>query len=162
MSDHYSLAELLAQESELQFDFFNNDTAWQLGSRLKLLADAQNASVLIEVYAYNQRLFCFAMSGTQPDNQHWVKRKRQSVLRFGHSSAYIGRYNQAKNRDFEQQLHIDAREYCAHGGSFPIRIKNSGVIGAITVSGLASDEDHQMVIDAIAGIVGKNTGDIEV
>ena len=82
MSDHYSLAELLAQESELQFDFFNNDTAWQLGSRLKLLADAQNASVLIEVYAYNQRLFCFAMSGTQPDNQHWVKRKTSERIAF--------------------------------------------------------------------------------
>lgn len=71
------------------------------------LADAQDAPVAIEVYAYNQRPFSFAMSGTQPDYQHWVKRKRQTVLRFGHSTAYIGRYNQAKNRDFEQQTHIN-------------------------------------------------------
>jgi len=142
------LKQLLAQEEQLQFEIFNNDTAWRLGCALKEAAHARNAAVAIEIYAFNQPLFCYAMSGTMPDHQDWIARKRASVLRFGHSSYYLGQYNQAKQREFEQQPHINALDYCAHGGAVPIRIKNSGLVGVASVSGLAQDVDHQMVIDA--------------
>jgi uncharacterized protein (UPF0303 family) len=153
MSSKYSLSNLLAQESELQFASFNNQTAWQLGCKLKKIAEDNDALVAIEVYAFNQTLFSHAMCNTQLDNQLWIKRKRQTVLRFGHSSYYMGQYNKAKNREFEQQVHINAYDYCAHGGAFPIRIKNCGLIGVVTVSGLPQEEDHQMVIDAITDLI---------
>jgi len=153
MSSNYSLNDLLAQESQLQFVFFNNQIAWALGCKLKQLAEKREAQVTIEVYAFNQCLFNYAMPGTQPDNQHWIKRKRQTVLRFGHSSYYIGQYNTAKDRVFEQQEHIDPELYCAHGGAFPIIIKNSGVVGAVTVSGLPQEQDHQLLVDALAELV---------
>lgn len=153
MIGEYSLPDLLRQESELQFALFNNQTAWQLGCSLKKIAEDNNALVAIEVYAFNQTLFSHAMSSTELDNQIWIKRKRQTVLRFGHSSYYMGRYNQAKNREFEQQVHINAYDYCAHGGAFPIRIKKCGLVGVVTVSGLPQEEDHQMVIDAIAELI---------
>lgn len=153
MSADYSLSDLLLQESELQFELFNNQTAWQLGCKLKKIAEDKNAFVAIEVYAFNQTLFSYAMSGTVLDNQHWIKRKRQTVLRFDHSSYYIGQYNKAKNRVFEQQLHINADDYCAHGGAFPIRIKKCGLVGVVTVSGLPQEEDHQMVIDALTDLI---------
>lgn len=35
MRAEYSLPDLLLQESELQFAFFNNQTAWRLGCQLK-------------------------------------------------------------------------------------------------------------------------------
>jgi uncharacterized protein (UPF0303 family) len=143
------LSDLLRQETELQFEVFNNETAWLLGCKLKKIAEDKNAIVVIEVYAFNQTLFSYAMSGTQPDNQHWINRKRQSVLRFGHSSYYLGKLNKSKNREFEQQVHINAYDYCAHGGAFPIRIKKCGLIGVVTISGLPQEEDHQMVIDAL-------------
>ena len=150
MNIQYSLAELLNQETILQFDGFNNDTAWQLGCHLKQLAEEKGVVIAIEIYAFNQTQFSYAMSGTQPDNFYWIKRKRQSVLRFGHSTYYLNQYNQSKNREFEQQVHIDALEYCAHGGAFPIIIKNCGLIGVVTVSGLPQVEDHEIVIEAIA------------
>lgn len=153
MSGEYSLADLLGQESELQFELFNNQTAWQLGCKLKTIAEEKNAQVAIEVYAFNQTLFSYAMSSTELDNQIWIKRKRQTVLRFGHSTYYMGRYNKAKNREFEQQVHINAFDYCAHGGAFPIRIKKCGLIGVVTVSGLPQEEDHQMVIDALTELI---------
>lgn len=153
MSSNYSLNDLLAQESQLQFVFFNNQIAWALGCKLKQLAEKREAQVTIEVYAFNQCLFNYAMPGTQPDNQHWIKRKRQTVLRFGHSSYYIGQYNTAKDRVFEQQEHIDPELYCAHGGAFPIIIKNSGVVGAVTVSGLPQEQDHQLLVDALTELV---------
>ncbi|CAM2789691.1 heme-degrading domain-containing protein [Vibrio mytili] len=143
------LSELLEQESDLQLTQFNHDIAWELGCSLKAAAEALSASVTIEVYAFEQVLFSYAMAGTSKDNQDWAKRKRQSVLRFGHSSYYLGHYNASKQRDFDTLPHIDSREYCAHGGSFPIRIKDSGLVGAITVSGLPAEQDHNLTVEAL-------------
>lgn len=143
------LNSLLAQETELELPYFNNDTAWELGNQIKLAAEKHSVSVAIEVYAFEHVLFCYLMPGTTKDNHEWIKRKRQSVMRFGHSSYYQGQYNAFKNRDFEAQPHIDPREYCAHGGSFPLRIKNSGIVGAVTVSGLPQETDHQLAVDGI-------------
>lgn len=147
------LKDLLAQENEIQLQYFNNDTAWELGNLIKLAAEKISASVAIEVYAFEHVLFSYFMPGTSKDNHEWVRRKRQAVMRFGHCSYYQGQYNTSKNRDFETLPHIDAKEYCAHGGSFPIRIKNSGVIGAVTVSGLPQETDHQLAVDALRKII---------
>ena len=86
MSPPYSLDELLRQEDLLQFNYFNNELAWQLGCTLKQMAEQKKSHVAIEVYAFNQTLFSFAMPNTQLDNQLWIERKRRTVLRFGHST----------------------------------------------------------------------------
>lgn len=146
-SEH--LTQLLAQETELQFAQFNNETAWKLGYTIKQATEKFSASVAIEIYAFEQVLFSYAMPETSKDHQDWARRKRQSVLRYGHSSYYLGQYNASKQREFENQAHIDASEYCAHGGSFPIRIKGSGLVGAITVSGLPQEDDHILVVNTL-------------
>jgi len=45
-------------------------------------------------------------------------------------------------------------EIAAHGGSFPIRVKGAGIVGAITVSGVPGRDDHGFVVRAIAGHLG--------
>lgn len=152
------LTELLTQEEELQFHYFNNATAWELGNLIKIAAEKLSVSVSIDVYAFEQVVFSYAMPGTSKDQQDWIRRKRNSVMRFGHSSYYQGQYNAAKNRDFESIPYLDPKEYCAHGGSFPIRIKNCGLIGAVTVSGLPQETDHQLVVDAIRKIISQQSG----
>lgn len=147
------LKELLAQEDEIQLAYFNNETAWELGNLLKLAGEKLSAAIAIEVYAFEHVLFSYFMPGTNKDNHDWIKRKRQSVMRFGHSSYYQGQYNAAKNRDFEAQPHIDPKEYCAHGGSVPIRIRNSGLVGAVTVSGLPQEMDHQLAVESLRKVI---------
>lgn len=150
------VSELLAQEDELQLKQFNNQTAWELGSLIKQAAEKLSVAVSIEVYAFEHVIFSYSMPGTSKDNQEWIRRKRQSVMRFGHSSYYQGQYSASKNRDFEAQAHIDPKEYCAHGGSFPIRIKNCGLVGALTVSGLPQEMDHQLAVDALREVIRKS------
>lgn len=147
------LNTLLAQEEELQLQSFNNQMAWELGQAVKQAAEKLAVAVAIEVYAFEQIVFSYAMASTVKDNLEWIRRKRQTVMRFGHSSYYLGQYNIFKSRDFESQLYIDAMEYCAHGGSFPIRLRNSGLIGAITVSGLAQEDDHNLAIGALREVI---------
>ena len=45
------------------------------------------------------------------------------------------------------QLGERAGDYAIHGGGFPVRVLGiEGVVGAIVVSGLAQEEDHQVIV----------------
>jgi len=146
---NYTLENLIQQELDLELNQFNQDVAWQLGTTIKQLAEEKGASISIEIYGFGQTLFQFCMLGSSADQLDWIRRKRNSVLYYGRSTYYLSLYNEGKQRVFETQPHIDPNEYCAHGGSFPIRIKGSGLVGAVTASGLASVEDHDLVTQAL-------------
>lgn len=145
----YTLESLIEQEHQLELEYFNQDVAWQLGSCIKTLAEKKGASISIEVFGFGQTLFQYCMMGSSADQLDWIRRKRNSVLCYGKSTYYLSLYNEGKKRVFETQPHIDPNEYCAHGGSFPIRIKGSGLVGVVTASGLASLEDHELVTQAL-------------
>jgi uncharacterized protein (UPF0303 family) len=44
--------------------------------------------------------------------------------------------------------------FAAHGGAFPIRIKDVGVVGTVTVSGLPQADDHAFVTEMIGAFLG--------
>lgn len=143
------LNQLLAQEVELQFEHFDNQTAWELGCLIKSRAEARQINVAIEIVRNGDRLFSFAMPNTVRDNQSWIKRKRNVVDRYQHSSWYMGQYYQAKGKTIDQASLVDPTEFAPYGGSFPLIIKGVGVVGSISVSGLPQYEDHQLVVDSI-------------
>ncbi|MFD1692077.1 heme-binding protein [Azotobacter chroococcum] len=89
-------SELLAQEAQLQLPAFDLDAAWQLGQQLHRLATAVQAPAVLEIHAYGRVAFSAALPGSSADNDDWVRRKRNTVLRFGHSSMYLGSTTAAK------------------------------------------------------------------
>ncbi len=100
-------------------------------------------------------LFHCSRKGTNPDNDQWVIRKKNTVNRFGHSSWYIGQKLRELKQTLEQKYMVSDREYAAHGGSFPLTLQGVGIIGTITVSGLTQEEDHALVVDVLAAYLGK-------
>jgi uncharacterized protein (UPF0303 family) len=40
-------------------------------------------------------------------------------------------------------------EYAVAGGSVPVCVAGVGVVAAVTASGLASDDDHRLVVDGM-------------
>lgn len=145
-SSPWTLEELTEQELTLQFDRFDNDTAWELGSRLVSAAREAELPVVIAIHRNGQRLFHAALPGTSADNDAWVERKARVVARFGHSSFFIGERARVNGTTFEEQMRLDPDVYAAHGGSFPITVRGVGVVGSITVSGLPQVEDHRFVV----------------
>jgi len=143
------LSQLLQEEQELQFEKFNEDTAWQLGSQLVELAVREALPVTIDIQRGEQQLFHASLRGACADNDEWIKRKVRLVYRFGHSSFYMGQFLKSMGRTIEEAYLISETQYAPHGGSFPIIIKDTGVIGTITVSGLPQEEDHKLVVRAI-------------
>ena len=103
----------------------------------------------IDIMRGEHQLFHASLRGTSADNDEWVKRKVRLVYRFGHSSFYIGQLLKSKGKSIEEMFLIPESQYAPHGGCFPIIIKDTGVIGAITISGLAQEDDHKLVVQVI-------------
>src|SRR6266508_928173 len=143
------LNQLLQEEQELQFTSFNEATAWQIGCDLVERAVKEDLPVTIDITRGNHQLFHASLRGTSVDNDEWIKRKVRLVYRFGHSSFYIGQLLKSKGKRIEEAYLISESDYAPHGGCFPVIVRDSGMIGMITVSGLAQEEDHKLVVRAI-------------
>jgi uncharacterized protein (UPF0303 family) len=146
------LTQITRQETELRFSSFDCDTAWRLGLSIRELALSRKQSIVVDIRRFgqpHQQLFYTAFAGTTPDNQRWVQRKTNVVARFHRSSYAIGLTLEQTNRTFGDRYNLPEADYAAHGGCFPIHVAGSGIIGAITVSGLAQREDHNLVVEAL-------------
>ena len=143
------LKQLLQEEQELQFEKFNEATAWQIGNQLVERSVSEELPVAIDITRGDHQLFHASLSGTSADNDEWIKRKVRLVYRFGHSSFYIGQLLKSKGKSLEEAHLISESLYAPHGGCFPIIVKGTGMIGTITVSGLPQEEDHKLVVRAI-------------
>jgi uncharacterized protein (UPF0303 family) len=147
MTDFPTLAELAADEDELQLARFTNDDAWALGTAL--VAQARQEQLPIAVSRNSHQLFHAALTGATPDNDSWIQRKARVVHRFGHSSLYVGQRSREAGTTFEEQFGLDPQLFAAHGGGFPLIVRNVGPVGVVVVSGLPQVEDHRMVVAAL-------------
>lgn len=156
MTIEEDMAKIAEQERALVFDRFDLTTAWDLGSLLRHTAVERGLSVVIDVRLHSMSAFYTALPGTTADNENWVRRKRNLVLRFFQSSYGIGRKLDLQGDTVEDRYGISAADHAPHGGSFPIKVAGVGCIGAVTVSGLPQREDHNMVVEALARMSGKD------
>ena len=150
-----SLAELAAEEAELQFATFTNDDAWALGTALADAALRQQAPVAVDIRRNHHQLFHAALPGATPDNDSWIERKARVVDRLSHSTLYVRQASIERGTTFEAEFGLDPDQYAAHGGAFPILVRNVGPVGVVVVSGLPQLEDHRMVVAAIRAHLGR-------
>lgn len=144
-----TIAELELQEQRLQFARFDNDDAWRLGCLLVTLATERELPITIDIRRHGQQLFHAARPGTTPENDSWIERKVRVVDRFHAASFLVGRRLSAAGNRLDEDLGVDPAHYAAHGGSFPIRVRDVGVVGSVTVSGLPQADDHALVVEAV-------------
>ncbi|WP_455353619.1 heme-degrading domain-containing protein [Streptomyces sp. SYSU K217416] len=137
------------QERLLVLPRFTYEDAWRLGRMLVELALDRSAPVAIDIRRGRQQLFHAALPGSTADNDAWADRKRRVVERYSESSYLVGTRFRAKGTTFEDSSRLDPDRFAAHGGSFPITVAGTGVIGTVTVSGLPQSEDHAMVVEAL-------------
>ena len=61
----------------------------------------------------------------------------------------------SEGKDLQKDYRLSPDKYAFHGGGFPIRLKSTGLIGTICVSGLPQEQDHQMIVDVLCKYLGK-------
>ncbi|MCC8932032.1 MULTISPECIES: heme-degrading domain-containing protein [Rhizobiaceae] len=142
------------QESQLVFKSFDELVALEVGRRLVDLALSQKAPVVIDIRTPDRTLFHAALPGASPDNDHWARRKSNVTLRMHKASLRVGELNRSRDRGVSPEIGLDPMDYADHGGSFPIRVAGTGVVAAVTVSGLKSEEDHAMIVSVLEAYFG--------
>jgi uncharacterized protein (UPF0303 family) len=151
------LERIARQERELQWTSFSEEDAWQLGSTLRELAVERQLAIVIDIRRFGPHLgnqsgaplFYAALHGTSPDNAEWARRKANIVARLYRSSYAIGLALKARNATLQEKYGLPAADFVSHGGAFPISLAGTGVIGSVTVSGLAQRDDHELVVEAL-------------
>jgi uncharacterized protein (UPF0303 family) len=156
------LERIALQEQELVLPRFDEQAAWELGSRLRSMAAERKLAVVIDVRVFGQPLFYAAMEGTTPDNPEWVRRKSNVVARFHCSSYAVGLREKQKNQTLFESQGLAVSDYATHGGSFPLRVAGAGVVGSVTVSGLPMRADHELVVEALCAVLGRSYAELRL
>src|SRR4051794_39463469 len=125
------LDRIALQERELILPNLDAEIAWQIGSKLRAIAAERRLPVVIDIRRFGYPLFFTAMDGTTPDNAEWVRRKSNVVARFHHSSYTAALNEKLKGKTIYESQGLPLADYATHGGSFPIRVTNAGIIGSI-------------------------------
>ncbi|KAK4126387.1 hypothetical protein N657DRAFT_643171 [Parathielavia appendiculata] len=174
-------AVLIAQETSDEYTFrsFTAETAWTLGvalrERLLSLPQGQRKPALISISLTNGQVVfqCATEPGTVLDNETWVRRKRNTVLRWGVSSwamrmkmaAGLGGVGVAAADEVEATFvkkftlvssngGAVADDYCIHGGGYPVRVRGvEGLVAIVVVSGLKQEDDHAVVVETVREVV---------
>lgn len=147
------IAIVALQEKALQFPAFDLASAWQLGAWLQRQGAERGLGIAIDVHLHAMPAFYAALPGSTPDNANWIRRKRNTVLRLFRSSYSVGLTLARHETTLEARLGLSAVDFAAHGGSFPIVVRGTGCIGAVTVSGLPQREDHNLVVEGLGAIL---------
>jgi uncharacterized protein (UPF0303 family) len=142
------------QEELLQFPGFSRRDAWKPG---KMLADdilERNPVLAIGMrLASGLVLFQYLAEGTTANNESWVKRKFNAVRELEISSLLNMLRLKKRNQTLEDKG-LDPKIHALSGGAFPIRLKGSGLIGAIAASGLPRLADHDVIVNAMSRFLG--------
>ncbi len=150
MSD--AIAELEALENALEFDSFDLNDAWRLGSAAAELIIEAKYSLAVQIVLGGRIVFKAALNGVSQDTEPWLTGKAAAALLF-ESSTY--RVRLRKDADPSVVEGIDEDLYRTHGGSVPIRVRGRGIVGTITVSGEPDTVDHAIAIGAISRVLGR-------
>lgn len=149
-----ALARCEKEEALLRFDQFSNEDALALGLKIIETAQQRKAAVAIDIEVNGTQLFHYAMPGSNRRHALWIRRK-QNMVQTAQISTLHAHYQLIRDgKDQEKDWQLSEAEYGAIGGGFPIHIKGTGIIGAVACSGLAHQDDHQLLVDSISALLG--------
>jgi len=162
MGVNEDVERIAQQERELHLPRLDSRVAWDLGTRIKTMSEERGHTIAVDVSRFGQPLLYFAFDGTTPDSPEWIRKKGNVVARFHRSSYGFGLALALKNTTLPERYGLPVAEYAAHGGSFPLNVENAGIIGAVTVTGLTQREDHELVVEALCAMLGRDYGSLRL
>ncbi|MGO4782816.1 heme-degrading domain-containing protein [Cryobacterium sp. W22_MBD10_FK3] len=139
---------LEAQNASIGFTRFDHDDAYRLGTALMARAATDDLRITVTMSFGEQRVFHAARPGTTADNDEWLARKFRVVARYNAPSFLISTKYRARGVDFNEATGLPVSDFAAAGGAFPLRV-NGSLIGAVGVSGLVENLDHDLVVWAL-------------
>jgi len=149
------LKQCEAEEKQLVFEKFSREDAFALGCLLYENSKKYPDPCCFEITVNGLVVFRYFPTGTIADSELWLTRKRNTVQLMGMSSLHFLAWLETNGETIEDRK-LDANQYAAGGGGFPIILKDTGMIGSICVSGMPDHlTDHAILVNTIAEFLQK-------
>ncbi|KAF1932794.1 uncharacterized protein M421DRAFT_249298 [Didymella exigua CBS 183.55] len=159
--------DIAAQERASTLPYWNATVAFQLGCALRTRLLAFDAPAVVHISTLSTPphvLFhCVTHAGTALDNDFWVARKRNTVIRWQASTWRLHNKFGGDEDLFRAKfgLGASAGEYAIHGGGVPVFVSGvEGPVAVVVVSGLKQWDDHQVVVEGLAGVLAEMEGGV--
>lgn len=134
---------------KIEIDKFSNAIALDMGLKIIELANARHQKVAVQIDRLNHTVFLYVGDGLPADKHNWLRRKTNIAKHFEESSLGIKHDLIGGNMSLDKTFMLNEKDYLAKGGEIPIFVKNAGMVGVVTVSGLSDEDDHQIIVDAL-------------
>lgn len=136
----------MSDEDLPDFERFDLDDAWRVGSGLVEHCRAEHLPVVVSITLGEQRVFHVALPGATADNDAWAERKARVVRRFDRSSAAVAaHYRVDSSPGFYEAFALSRTLFAVGEGAVPIRVHGAQV-GVLAISGLETGGDHDLAV----------------
>ncbi|KVM59042.1 hypothetical protein WJ58_09505 [Burkholderia ubonensis] len=134
---------------------FDADVARRLGDIAVNLALRRGLPIAVGIVGEAAPLFYCALDGSRAHDSDAIRRRQNTVLRFGASSLEVGARFRRAGWSLQSQGLSEA-DYALDGGGVPLRLDGGAIVGAMTVAGLDDERDHALVVESLHWHVGAN------
>jgi uncharacterized protein (UPF0303 family) len=142
------------QEKLLVYDKFEQEDVLKLANGIIELARGKyGQGVSIRIILDNITTFYCLMEGSTLKNDWWMTKKLNVCMRTGTSSLQSALEFEHGGKECPEWAKEEGN-YALVGGCIPIRLKDGEIKGYAMVSALEHQLDHQLICDAMAGMVG--------
>jgi uncharacterized protein (UPF0303 family) len=139
----------MTDEDLPDFERFDLDDAWRVGSALVERCRAERLPVVVSITLGEQRVFHVALPGATADNDRWAERKAAVVRRFDRSSAAVAAHYRVDSwPEFYEVFALDRARFAVGEGAVPIRVHGAQV-GVLAISGLETGGDHDLAVSGL-------------
>lgn len=147
-TDKEQLAITIEQEALLRFVSLDTEGIITISKKISKQLHDLNAPSFIIAMVNNHTLYAESLPNSALDNENWAKRKGNTAMLLGKSSYRATLEMKAKGKDLSNRG-LPISEYALSGGAFTIIINNL-TIGFWGLSGTTQEEEHQIIVEAIA------------
>lgn len=142
------LEEIIAQEEKYQFDSFSAGDAIALAKCMLENEKEWGRAVAFRIDLNGYTVFQYLPEGTGRLNARWMEKKVNIVMTLGWSTMRLWTWQEDEGMFRNPEIFPDA-EITPCGGGFPITVKGCGVVGAIAVTALGDQSEHDFIIDSL-------------
>lgn len=151
--DESWLEKVIAQEKLLTVDSFTRKDAMNLGLKcIQLGKEAYQSDVAVQIFMDGCTVFSCFMGTTGLKNEWWISVKHNTIVKTGVSSLRAHLERVMGKIPFEDWC-FDDMNYILCGGGFPIKNKEGDILAIAIVSAMKHEENHQLVVDALADML---------
>ncbi|MXN73318.1 heme-degrading domain-containing protein [Burkholderia sp. 4701] len=141
------------QAASTMLPCFNADAARRLGDIAVNLASRRGLPIAVSVVSARVPLFYCALDGSGADDSEAIRRRQNTVLRFGRSSLEVGARFARSGRSLHTEG-LSGDDYALDGGGVPLCVAHGGLVGVMTIAGLDSVRNHALVVESLRWHVG--------